>query len=103
MNIGYGKSRIIGYVIIGTLVGTILTGLHLFLERYSPAYHELILAIIIPIAAGGMALLAHRENAVYEWGSRLDAARKRVNELMMNAVAEKQWTHTFEAPALATC
>jgi len=92
VKIGYGKSRIIWYVIIGALLGSFLVGLHNILERLLPGYHNWILAVLIPIIATGMALLAIRENSVYEWGSRLDAARRRINELMQTAVAQKHWT-----------
>ncbi len=81
LKIGYGRSRVIWYVILGGAVG----------------------AILVPVFAAGMAILAWRENSLYQWGNRMDQARKRVNELMMSATAPKSLTPSFEDPSLDTC
>jgi len=102
MKIGYGRNRIIWYIFFGAAGGVLLGILHYTLERTLPDYHDWILGIIIPILAGVMALLALRENSVYEWGSRMDQARQRVNELMLGATGKTR-TPAFEEPNLKTC
>ncbi len=103
MKIGYGKKRILWYAALGILAGGLILLLHNLSERYLPEYRNLILGVVVPTMAAALALLAYRENAVYRWGSRLDDARRRGNELMMTAVAQKKWEQSLADPALATC
>ncbi|MBI5869360.1 MAG: diguanylate cyclase [Actinobacteria bacterium] len=103
MKIGYGRNRIIWYVVIGAVAGTILTFEDVLLDNLLPGSHNWVMAILIPIFAGGMALLAIRENSLFQWGHRLDESRKRVNELMLSATANKRRSATFEQESLATC
>jgi len=103
LKIGYGRNRIIWYVVIGAAAGAILALEDALLENAQPGAHNWILAILIPIFAGGMALLALRENSLFQWGSRLDESRKRVNELMFSATANKRRSTTFEQESLDTC
>ncbi len=101
--IGFGRTRVIAYCIWGAAAGALLAGAHLLLDLYARPYHYWILLVLIPALGAGMALLARRENDVYEWGSKMDAARNRVNDLMREAVARKQWVPAFQSPDLATC
>lgn len=103
MKIGYGKKRIVWYVVIGGAVGGVLALENLLLENAKPGTHNWIIAILIPILAGGMALLAWRENSLFKWGNRLDESRKRVNELMLSAVDNKKRSATFQQESLDTC
>ena len=103
MKIGYGRSRVIWYVILGGAVGAFLVGIHDVLEHFIPGYHNLLLAILVPVFVAGMAILAWRENSLYQWGNRMDQARKRVNELMISTTAPKSLTPSFEDPSLDTC
>ncbi len=103
MNIGFGRSRLIGYAIMGALIGAAIFVIHDLLEIFYPESHNWILVVLIPLIAAGMALIARSENAVYEWGSRLEAARKRINELMLSAVAERHWVQSTHDPFLVTC
>lgn len=102
MKIGYGRNRIILYVVIGAAAGGILTLEDWLLDSLYPGTHNWVMAILIPILAGGMALLAKRENSVYHWGSRLDESRKRVNELMLGATVNKR-PLVLEQESLETC
>lgn len=101
MKIGYGKSRIIWYSIIGVLVGFVLLGVHSLLARITDQ-HDLLFLVLVPIFAAGLALLARSENAVYRWGSRLNDARNRVNELMLGAT-QRSGSTSFSDPSLCTC
>lgn len=103
MKIGHGRNRIIWYVVIGAVAGTILAFEDLLLDIIAPGKHPWVMAILIPIFATIMALLAKRENSLYQWGSRLDESRKRVNELMLGATANVRRSPTFEQESLATC
>ena len=103
MKIGYGRSRVIWYIVFGGAAGAFLAGAHSVLQFYFPVYHYWMLLLLIPIFAGVMALLAVRENAVYEWGDRMDKARLRINELMQSATLRKTRTPEFQEPSLATC
>ncbi|MHB1325036.1 MAG: diguanylate cyclase [Thermoleophilia bacterium] len=103
MKISYGRSRVIWYVIIGGGIGFLLLGLHDVLERSIAGYHNWVLIVLVPIFAAGMALLAYRENLAYQWGSRLDEARQRVNELMYGAITQKSRIPSFEDRWLDTC
>ena len=103
MNLGYGKSRIVWYGFTGALSAVVILLGHDVLESFAPRYHNWVLTfILVPIFAAGMALLARRENSVYLWGSSLDKARSRVNELMLGATKKSQAT-SFSDPSLATC
>ncbi len=103
MKIGYGRKRIFWYAVLGTLAGGFILLLHNLSEALLPGYRNLILGIIIPVMAIALALLAYRENVVFRWGSRLDAARRRGNELMMTAIAQKRWEQSLTDPSLVTC
>ncbi|MHB8859737.1 MAG: sensor domain-containing diguanylate cyclase [Thermoleophilia bacterium] len=103
MKIGYGRNRIIWYIVFGGAAGAFLAGAHSVLQYYFPVYHYYILLLLIPILAGVMALLAMRENAIFEWGDRMDRTRLRVNDLMQGAIIRKTRTPEFQDPSLATC
>ncbi len=103
MRMGYGRKRIFWYAVLGVLAGGSILLLHNLTEWYLPEYRNLILSVIIPVMAAALALLAFRENAVYRWGSRLDDARRRGDELMITAVANKKWQQSLSDPSLATC
>ena len=104
MHFGFGKGRIAGYIIIGVVLGALLQLTHNLLEYYFPAAKGWVQAVeLIPVLAGGLALLAYRENTLYAWGSRMDGARRRVNDLMLAAVAEKRRQHPLDDESLATC
>lgn len=103
MHIGFGRSRILWYIAIGTGIGLILFGIHTLLEIYEVPYHNMTVFIIVPIIAIGMALLAYRENAIYHWGERMDSARRRVNDLMIDAVKSVNIPTDLEDEGLATC
>ena len=104
MHFGFGKSRIFGYILIGVVLGTFLQLAHDLLEHYFPGSSDWVQAVVlIPILAAGLALLAHRENALYAWGRRMDDARRRLNGLVLAAVAQKRREHPLEDAGLATC
>ncbi len=77
--------------------------MHFIIEKVNPSLDTWILIVLIPVFAVVMALLALRENAVYQWGSRLDDARMRVNELMRGSTARKSRSIALEDPSLCTC
>lgn len=103
MKIGYGRSRILWYVVVGAASGGALSITHYYLERYLPQYENFLLIAIIPVIVGLLALLAHRENAVFRWGSQLERAGVKINELMSDAIARKHWQPVLEEPSLPTC
>jgi len=103
LKLGYGKSRIVWYGVFGAVSAVVIILSHDILESVTPRYHNWALTfILVPIFAVGMALLARSENSVYRWGSRLDKARSRVNELMLGATKKSQAT-SLSDPSLVTC
>lgn len=103
MKFGYGKTRTTWYIISGVAVGLLLMAVHELVESLDIPYHNWLLLVFVPLFALGMALLAHRENALYNWGSRLDDARTRVNDLMLEATATRRRQPAFEDRILPTC
>lgn len=103
MRIGYGRERIILYVILGMLVVALIMVAHELLELYDIPYHNFILLVFIPLVGLAMALLARREMAIYQRGEELEGTRQRVNELMGNAIIRRGRSPEFEDERLATC
>lgn len=103
MQIGHGKRRIIFYFILGGGLGLVAMFMHDVLAHYGFRYHDLFVLMLVFVVAAGAAILAARENAIFAWGSRMDAARTRINQLMMRATAEKQWTPSLADERLPTC
>ncbi len=103
MKVGYGKSRIILYAVFGVLVGILLMVIHELVESVGVPYHNWWLLLFIPVIAAVMVLLAVRENSLYQWGSRLDDARVRVNDLIARATTQRHWQPAFEDSSLTTC
>ncbi|MHB1054759.1 MAG: two-CW domain-containing protein, partial [Thermoleophilia bacterium] len=103
MRIGYGRFRMIWYGAMGAALGGLLFGGHYLLEHATADFHNVILLILIPITAFILAIVARGENSVYQRTSRLDVARRRVNELMLGAVADQSLAVSFTDPGLNTC
>lgn len=103
MQIGYGRSRLIWYIVIGAALGGLLAGGHDLLQQFTPDFHNLILLLLIPIIAFILAIVARSENSLFQRTSRLDAARRRVNELMLGVVSQQSRTPSFTDPDLCTC
>jgi len=103
MKIGYGRARVIWFIILGAAGGAILALVHSYLQEQTPRYHNMVLLILAPLFAAIMALLAIRENSLFKWGSRMDQARQRVNELMLDATAKRSHTPAFEDQSFGTC
>lgn len=103
MKIGYGKSRVIWYVLLGAAFGGVLSFAHYFLESRFQQYENLLLLTLIPAIVAFLALLAHRENLVFQWGSRLNTATERIKELMSDVIAGEQRPPVLEDPWLPTC
>ena len=103
MKIGYGKSRVIWYVMLGAAFSVAFMLIHYFLERNAPNLETPFHIATIPIVVIFMALIAYHENLVYRWGSELDRARTKMNELMSEAVARKQWEPVLTSPTLPSC
>lgn len=116
MKIGYGKTRIIWYILFGAAAGVVIFGIHTLLEQATPEYHLWILLVLVPVLAGAMALVARSENALYEKVTHSDAARQRINDLMLATISQRREKQTIEGgfeeegspfsfkdPSLATC
>ncbi|MHB1390329.1 MAG: sensor domain-containing diguanylate cyclase [Thermoleophilia bacterium] len=103
MHIGYGRSRLVWYAALGAALGGSLLVGHYVLEHFAYDFHNLLLLVLIPIMALILAIVAHGENTLYQRTSRLDAARLRVNELMLGAVTDKDLAMSFTDPDLCTC
>ena len=103
MNIGFGKTRIILYAVAGIAMGILIIVTHELLEAMGVAYHNFLISFFIPVLVVAMILLARRENALFSWGSSLDDARNRVNQLMLMVTAKKRWSLSLEEDTLPTC
>ena len=103
MDIGFGKTRIILYGVAGIAMGILIIGTHGLLEVLGVAYHNVLISFFIPVLVVAMILLARRENALFSWGSSLDDARNRVNQLMLTVTQKKRWSLMLEEAVLPTC
>ncbi|MEK7817073.1 MAG: GAF domain-containing protein, partial [Actinomycetota bacterium] len=76
---------------------------HYLLERYEPRLEDPFHIATIPIVIIFMALIGYHENLMYRWGSELDRARMKMNELMSDAVAKKRWEPVLTESSLPSC
>jgi len=102
VRIGYGRERIVFFVLLGIFVSGSIMLAHELFEYYQVPYHDIILLAFLPMVGFAMALLARREVAIYRRGDQLDKTRRRINDLMEAAV-RKGRTPAFEDASLATC
>lgn len=103
MLFGYGKSRIVWYVLVGLVLGSLVVLGHEFLNERVPRFHILLLVPIVVMIAMVLALVGHGENRLYERNVRLEAARERINELMMDSIMRRSRQTSFTDSSLCTC
>lgn len=102
MSIGYGRLRILLYVLIGVLAAVLIIAAYELLVYLGAPDSSLILLIFLPIIGYGMALLARHEIAIHQRSEELEQTRLRISELMANAAREGRKA-TFEDDRLPTC
>lgn len=103
MNIGHGKTRVFLYGVLGLALGGLIVAADILVERLAPDYHHWLILLFIPLVALVVGLLALHENHIFNWGSQMDAVRRRTNELIAEAVSSQGWSPDIEDTNLATC
>jgi len=103
MLFGHGKIRVAYYFIVGAVLGSIVVFGHELLNERIPRFHILLLMPIVAVIALVMAMFGRSENRLFERNVRLEAARERVNELMLGAAGRRSRTAGFTDPTLCTC
>lgn len=103
MPFGHGRTRVLWYLINGAIIGSVLVFGHDYLNSVIPRYHQLLLVPIIAVIAMIAALFGRSENHLYERNLRLEAARERINELMLGTAGRRSRNTAFTDPGLGTC
>lgn len=103
MLFGHGRTRVLYYFIVGAVLGSIVVFGHELLNERIPRFHILLLMPIVALIALVMAMFGRSENRLYERNVRLEAARERVNELMLGVAGRRSRAGGFTDPALCTC
>lgn len=103
MKIGQGKARLVWYGLLGLILGGFIVGADSVLERVTSGYGHWLILFFIPLVSLVLIMLGRYENRLYEWGSQMDDARRRTNDLIAEAISCQEWSPAFEEEQLATC